>query len=91
MQAEQMLAGERQLREAATRALVQVGEQAAPPLVEALRDERAAVRRWAAQTLGVLGAAGRSAADPLLDALEDSDESVRQAAAKALEATGVRE
>lgn len=84
--AAQLAADERQTREASGAVLARVGEAAVPALVEALRDERAAVRRWAATVLAEMGPAAAAAIGPLMDALADSDESVRTAAATALRA-----
>ncbi|MBW3543966.1 MAG: HEAT repeat domain-containing protein [Planctomycetes bacterium] len=76
---------ERRLHTTAARTLVQMGEPAVPALTDALADESPAVRQWAAEVLGAMGAGGRGARSALLDALSDPDPGVRDAAATALE------
>jgi hypothetical protein len=90
-QADDLLATERLMREAAGETLVRVGEAAVPALAEALRDENPAVRRWAALVLAELGPNAPSAIPPLMDALTDRDETVRTAAAQALRAVSAGE
>jgi HEAT repeat protein len=90
-QSEQLLADERLMREVAEETLVRIGEPAIPALLEALKDESPAVRRWAALVLADLGPAAPGAVGPLMDALADGDESVRLAAAQALRAVTERE
>lgn len=90
-QGSQLLAGERELRDAADETLVRIGEPAIAALTEALGDERPAVRRWAAQVLGEMGPAASPAVGPLMEALSDRDNSVRTAAAQALRAIGARD
>ncbi len=84
-QAEQLLADERLLRETAEAALLRVGDPAVPFLLDALRDESPAVRRWAALMLADMGPTP-AAIGPLMDALNDTNEDVRAAAALALRA-----
>lgn len=62
-----------------------------PPLLEALKDDDAAVRYWAAIGLGNLGDDARSAANVLTSALADQSASVRIAAARALCKMGLEE
>lgn len=62
----------------------QVGPDAVPLLVEALRDSRAPVRRAAAKALAVIGPEAKEALPALLTSLHDQDADVRQAAAEAM-------
>jgi HEAT repeat protein len=66
----------------------QVVRDALPVLMQGLQNHNVAVRRSAAEALGVLGPAGRAATKQLQAVLRDPDESVRKAAATALERTG---
>ncbi len=69
--------------EPAARALAGIGAGAVEALVAAMRDERAAVRRRAVESLGQIGDA--RAVDPLLALLrEEADAEVRASAAEAL-------
>lgn len=72
----------------ARRALSRFGPRAIPALVEALgMGEDATIRRFAADSLALLGADARSASDALRHAAwHDEDPSVREAAAAALNA-----
>src|SRR2546430_12075464 len=69
--------------EAARQAVVQVGDDGVPALLEALRDDDWAVREQAAEALGSLK--NERAIDPLIATLKDRDGAVRQAAVLALE------
>ena len=70
---------------------------AIPPLIEALGDEDAWARWYAAWTLGNIAskvqdeAALAPAIPPLIEALQDPDAKVREAAAQALEQIGTPE
>ena len=57
-------------------------QRAVPPLIAALQDDHAAVRKAAAEALGQLGDA--RAVDPLVAALQDESREVREGAAWAL-------
>ena len=72
----------------ARRALSRFGPRAIPALVEALgMGEDATIRRFAADSLALLGADARSASEALRHAAwHDEDPSVREAAAAALDA-----
>jgi HEAT repeat protein len=59
--------------------------QAAPALVEALKDPGSQVRAASARALGSLGAEARPAVPALTKALKDSDDQVRALAGEALE------
>ena len=67
-----------------TASLTLAGREALPKLVQALDDEDAAVRYWAAIGIGNLGAEAKSAIELMRSALEDDSPSVRIAAARAL-------
>jgi HEAT repeat protein len=69
-------------------ALISLGEPAAAPVAELLRDPEDRIRLSAAQTLWGLGAQARSAVPQLTLALGDSMPEVRANAAMALEAIG---
>jgi HEAT repeat protein len=66
----------------------QVARTALPVLMQGLQNHNVAVRRGAAEALGMLGPAGRPAAKQLQAAQRDPDESVRKAATTAFERTG---
>ena len=68
----------------ATDLLVEIGASAVPTLAAALTDDRAEVRKWAANVLGEIGGAAITAGDALTMALRDNDPAVRQAADEAL-------
>ena len=72
----------------ARRVLSRFGPRAIPALVDALATgDDPTIRRFAADSLGRLGAEARSASEALRHAVgHDGDASVRQAAAAALEA-----
>ncbi len=72
------------VREAAHKALVRIGEPAVPPLISALHHRHIAVRRAAADVLREIG--DERAVNPLLSALKDRDWEVREAARAALAA-----
>ena len=72
------------VREAARKALVKIGEPALEPLIAALRHHHIAVRKAAADVLGEIG--DERAVNPLLSALKDRDWEVREAARAALAA-----
>jgi hypothetical protein len=59
--------------EAATRALVRLGEQALPPLIVALDDPRPKVRRRAVRTLGAMGEAAKSVLPRLQELARSAD------------------
>lgn len=65
--------------------LIRMGEAAVDPLIEALHDEDASVRRKAAWILSEIGEA---AVEPLLLALEDPREDVRELASDVLDRLG---
>jgi HEAT repeat protein len=71
-------------RQEAIKALQQIGQDAVPPLIGALRDENSIVRIAAADSLGRIGPEARAAIAPLREALKDDDRSVRRHAAFAL-------
>ena len=68
----------------ATIVLIDIGAAAVPHLANALTDERAHVRRWAAVVLAGIGADAIGAVDALMVATRDPDEGVREAAKQAL-------
>ncbi|MBC7248316.1 MAG: HEAT repeat domain-containing protein [Actinobacteria bacterium] len=72
------------VREAARKALVRIGEPAVAPLIAALRHHHIAVRKAAADVLREIG--DERAVNPLLSALKDRDWEVREAARAALAA-----
>jgi hypothetical protein len=75
------------VRQAAARALGQIGDpQATPALIQALRDKKWEVRRAAAEALEKIG--DPQATPALIQALRYEDVGVRQAAAWALEKIG---
>lgn len=86
-----VLEQQRALESEASRALIRVGATAVPILVDALRDNRAYVREWAADVLGAIGPNASDAIPTLVDALADTDESVRLAARQALDEIEARE
>ena len=76
-------------RSAAQKALQACGEAAVQPLVFALTESKPAVRRNAAQTLGLLGEDAKSAASALnVRATQDDDLQVRSNAVQALSKIG---
>jgi hypothetical protein len=77
---------ERDLQGVASDVLVRSGAASVPALIQALGDNRAYVREWAAEVLGALGADAREAVPALIDSVEDGDEFVRSAAQRALAA-----
>jgi HEAT repeat protein len=66
----------------AAAALVLIGKPAVPVLIEALKEEKTPVRKWAGRTLGIIQ--DSQALNPLLAALGDESLMVRKAAASAL-------
>ncbi len=70
------------VRDAAVKALVNIGEPAVEPLIEALKDGNANFRYMAAEALEEIG--DRRAVEPLIEALKDKDFTVRGMAASAL-------
>ena len=68
--------------------LLQIGEPAVEPLIQALKDSNSTIRSKAAYALGEIRDA--RAAEPLVQALEDEDEEVRKAAREALKRIKVR-
>ncbi len=85
------LAQHRDLESEASRALIRVGATAVPFLADALDDNRAYVREWAADVLGAIGPDASDAIPSLIDALADTDQSVRLAAGQALNEIEERE
>lgn len=71
-------------RNGLTRDLASFGAHAVPALVGALADERAPVRRHAAEVLCFIGADAQDATDALVAALDDTDAEARVSAAMAL-------
>lgn len=79
------LIGERLAIEvAAADALVQLGEEAVPPLLVLLQGPQAEVRLWAATVLGKLGLNATAAIEPLHNLANDPDRRVVEAARRAL-------
>lgn len=72
------------VREAAGKALVKIGEPAVKPLIAALKHHHIPVRKAAAEVLREIG--DERAVGPLQSALKDRDWEVREAARAALEA-----
>ena len=75
------------LRQAAARALGQIGPQAnsaVPALVELLKDKEVLLRWAAAKALGQIGPKAKTAAAALAELLKDANREVRLAAASAL-------
>jgi HEAT repeat protein len=68
--------------------LLQIGEPAVEPLIQALKDSNSTIRGKAAYALGEIRDA--RAAEPLVQALEDEDKKVREAAREALKKIKVR-
>ena len=71
-------------RKAATWALGQIGPEAVPSLVQALKSENISVRKSAALALGQIGPGAREAIPSLIQILEDDNRKVRIAASIAL-------
>ena len=69
--------------EVALPALVEIGEPAVEPLIQALKDKMEFVRLGAARALGEIGDA--RAVEPLAKSLKDKKKDVREAAQEALE------
>jgi HEAT repeat protein len=61
---------------------------AVTPLIEALKDQDAKVRKAAARSLGVIGPEAKAAMVPLISALRDSNDEVKAAAAAAVREFG---
>ncbi|MGQ9476792.1 MAG: HEAT repeat domain-containing protein [Actinomycetota bacterium] len=76
------------VREAAGKALLKIGEAALEPLMAALKHHHISVRKAAAELLGRLG--DRRAVSALRSALKDRDWEVREAAQAALESLNQR-
>jgi HEAT repeat protein len=68
--------------------LIRLGEQAAVPVSELLKDPDPKIRHIAALTLSSMGARARPATAALIAALDDSSDDVRIAAATALQPLG---
>jgi HEAT repeat protein len=68
--------------------LIRLGEPAALPVSELLKDPDPKIRHLAALTLASMGAKARPAVAPLIAALDDSSDDVRIAAATALQPIG---
>ncbi len=64
------------------------GASAIPEILNAMRDDRPMVRKYAAEALGAIGTASDPVIDELLYALDDECDSVREAACGALNALG---
>jgi HEAT repeat protein len=80
---EQIIAlGDYKSREAATRALIQIGQPAVEPLIATLGESYWSVRGAAAEALGAIGDA--RAVEPLIAALKDREEGVERMAIRAL-------
>lgn len=80
-----VLIGERLAIElAAGDALVQLGEEAVPPLLTLLQRPQAEVRLWSATVLGKLGLAATTAIEPLSNLTNDPDSRVADAASRSL-------
>ncbi len=78
-----------QKRPEAQKALQTCGEEAVQPLVSALTNPKTAVRRNAAQALGLMGQDAKAAATALKDrATKDNDLAVRSSAVQALSKIG---
>src|SRR5262249_28125695 len=77
--------GDPEVSAAVTAALVKVGADAVPPLVEALKSQREAERRGAAEALCKLG---RAAVLGLIPALKDPDATCRRWSAQVLQGMG---
>jgi len=73
-------------RDSAIESLVEIGEPAVEPLIQALKDEDSFVREGAAEALGKIG--DKRAVEPLIHALNDEDWQVRWEAAEALDELG---
>jgi hypothetical protein len=71
--------------EKATKALGEIGKPAIEPLIRALNDEDAYVRKGTAKTIETIG---EPAVEPLIRALKDADEDIRGGAAEALGTIG---
>jgi len=80
-----LLAQKEAFETVASRALVIIGSEAVPVLVEQLSHPRADIRQWAARVLGEIGPDANEATPALIDALSDSDAGVREAARHSLE------
>lgn len=79
------LIGERLAIEvAAGDALVQLGEEAVPPLIALLQHQQPEVRVWSATVLGKLGFSAITATEPLNNLANDPDTRVAAAARRAL-------
>jgi HEAT repeat protein len=75
---------DKEVRMAATHALVDIGKPAVQALAQGLESPEAQVRQYSAFTLGKLGRLGAGAIDQLRRATEDEDERVRRVAEAAL-------
>ncbi|MBC8875889.1 MAG: HEAT repeat domain-containing protein [Planctomycetes bacterium] len=81
-----LLAEKEAFEAVASRALVTVGSEAVPILIEDLSHSRADIRQWAATVLGEIGADAREAIPPLVGAMSDDvDPGVREAARRSLD------
>jgi len=69
---------------AAGGAMVQLGEQAVPPLIALLQHEQPDVRLWSATVLGKLGLNATTAIEPLNNLANDPDTRIAAAARRAL-------
>ena len=87
---EDLKSSDYQIHSRATDALRQIGKEAVPALIAALKDEDADVRRSAATALGKIGAEAKEAIPSLTDALKDEDADVRNNAAEALSKIGAK-
>jgi HEAT repeat protein len=75
---------DRRMLVACNDALLRMGKEAVPYLVDLLKDDTWEMRRGSAWMLGKLGPEARDAVPALTEALEDPNEVVRQKAAEAL-------
>jgi HEAT repeat protein len=76
-------------RAIAGQALLELGPGAVPGLLVLVGHEDPALRAWAVELVGLVGAAGD--ASPVLDRLQDASAEVRERAARALGRLGARE
>jgi HEAT repeat protein len=71
-------------RQAAQGRLVEIGQPAIPPLIQALKNEKPEISLTAAYTLGRMGPAAKEAVPALIQALKDANSEVRRVTAYAL-------
>jgi hypothetical protein len=86
MEFSQLLAEKEAFEAVASRALVSIGAESVPVLVDYLTDQRAEIRRWAALVLGDIGPEANEAIPALIHASSsDDDPAVREAARQSLD------